>query len=457
MASISSFTNPVVSQLTGQAVEKGIVPGSGGSAIGGSVLPNDPYFQSPEYRALQERMGSGPQIGTADIYDSPYFGRFGSGSIGRQQDEAYKQYLARINASPNIISNLTMTSGPVGAQVYTPIDSQGNPIGTPFGPGYIPPQTPIPGGSTADLISQLPALRGTTSGESRIDPTLRPYLELGLRRGEQLFFGAQQPSLYPGQMFVSPSQQTQQALATQEALATQPSPFLEQAGRSYMGALGGLGQIASGSFLAGSPYRQQAIESATRPLMQQFEQSTLPAIQSAFSRAGRYGSGAQERAIGQATEATSRAIGDVAAQIAAADYARERQLMQQALGQELAAAQVAPQFFAQQFLPSQQLAQIGAAREAIAAQPLQEAMTRYQFQQQLPYQQLQSFLSGVYGTPLASSQYQQIPQAQRNVGAGALGGAALGAGIGQMIGGSYGGFSAPMIGAGLGGLLGGFL
>ena len=316
---------------------------------------------------------------------------------------------------------------------------------------------PTPGGSTGGMVGGLPELRGTAGGESRIDPTLRPYLGLGLQRAEQLFFGGQQPTLYPGQMYVSPSQQTQQALAAQEAIATQASPFLEQAGRSYMGALGGLGQIAGGSFLGGSPFREAQIQAATRPLMQQFEQSTLPAIQSAFSRAGRYGSGAQERAIGQATEATGRAVGDVAAQIAAADFARERQLMQQALGQEIAAAQAAPQFFAQQFLPSQQLAQIGAAREAIAAQPLQEAMTRYQFAQQLPYQQLQTFLSGVYGTPMSASQYQSIPQAQRNVGAGVLGGASLGAGVGQMIGGSLGGISAPIIGAGLGGLLGGFL
>jgi hypothetical protein len=258
-------------------------------------------------------------------------------------------------------------------------------------------------------------------------------------------------------MYVSPSQQTLSGLQQQEALASQPSPFLQQAGQSYLGAMGQLGDIASGSFLAGSPYRQQMIESATRPLMQQFEQSTLPAIQSAFSRAGRYGSGAQTRAIGQAQEATGRAIGDIAGQLAAADYARERGLMQQALGQELAASQLAPQFFAQQFLPSQQLAQVGAAQESIAAQPLQEAMTRYQYAQQLPYQQLQTFLSGVYGTPLAQSQYQQVPQAQRNVAGSALGGAALGAGIGQMIGGTYGGYSAPVIGAIGGGLLGGFL
>jgi hypothetical protein len=308
----------------------------------------------------------------------------------------------------------------------------------------------------SSIIANLPPLRGSGGGESKIDPSLRPYLEMGLRRGEQLFFGDQQPSLFPGQMFVSPSQQTEQALATQEALATQASPFLDQAGQSYLSAMGGLGQIAGGSFLGGSPFLNQTIQAATRPLLQQFEQTTLPGIQSAFSKAGRYGSGAQERMIGSATEATGRAIGDISSQIAAADFARERQLMQQALGQQIGAAQVAPQFFSQQFLPSQQLAQIGAARESIAQQPLQEAINRFQFQQQLPFQQLQSFLSGVYGTPLASSQFQNIPQAQRNVGAGALGGAALGAGIGRMIGGDLGGFSSTAIGAGLGGLLGGF-
>lgn len=315
---------------------------------------------------------------------------------------------------------------------------------------------PTPGGTTAGFVGSLPPLRAAASGESRIDPTLRPYLGMGLQRAEQLFFGGQQPTLYPGQMYVSPSEQTLTALQQQEALATQPSPFLQQSGQSYLGAMGNLGQIGSGGFLMGSPYRQQMIESATRPLMQQFEQSTLPALQSAFSRAGRYGSGAQARAIGQAQEATTRAIGDISGQLAAADYARERQLQQQALGQEVAAAQLAPQFFGAQFLPSQQLANVGAAQEQIQAQPLQEAMTRYQYAQQLPYQQLQTFLSGVYGTPMAASQYAPTPQAQPNRLGSALGGAALGYGAGQMIGGSLGGISAPVIGAGIG-ALGGLL
>jgi hypothetical protein len=299
-----------------------------------------------------------------------------------------------------------------------PSPSAMNPTSIPYGMGASNPplvtNIPTPGGSTANLVGQLPELRGTAGGESRIDPSLRPYLELGLRRGEQLFFGEQQPQLYPGQMYVSPSQQTLDALAAQEQMARAGSQSLQQSREAFGEAMGGLSFTGMGGFLQGSPYRDLMIQAATRPLLQQFEQTTLPGIQSAFSRAGRYGSGAQERAIGQATEATGRAIGDISSQIAAADYARERGLQQQAFGQQIAASQVAPQIYSQQFLPSQQLAQIGAAQEQIAAQPLQEAMTRFQFAQQLPYQQLQGFLSGVYGTPMAQSQYASIPQTTVN-------------------------------------------
>jgi hypothetical protein len=123
-------------------------------------------------------------------------------------------------------------------------------------------------------------------------------------------------------------------------------------------------------------------------------------------------------------------------------------------------AGLAPQFYSQQFLPSQTLAQVGAQQEAILAQPLQEQLARYQFGQQLPYQQLQGYLSSVYGTPLGSygTQTTTAPTYQ-NRGAGVLGGAlagglggyALGQAFPNQIGGLYGGLG----GAALGGLLGG--
>jgi hypothetical protein len=269
----------------------------------------------------------------------------------------------------------------------------------------------VPG--TAPGQGALPAALGTSSGESKIDPALRPYLEMGLQRANQLFFGAQ-PSLFPGQMYVSPSEQTLQALSQQEALATGAQPTLEAAQQAYQASLGQIGQTAAGGFLQGSPYRDAMVQAATRPITQQFGEQVLPGVASLYSKAGRYGSGAMERAIGGATEAYGRALGDVSSNIVGQDYARERGLQQQAQMGQAALAQAAPSFFQMGFLPSQALATVGAAREGIAAQPLQEQIQRYQYAQQLPYQQLQGFLSSVYGTPMGSSQFGQVPQAQTN-------------------------------------------
>jgi hypothetical protein len=320
----------------------------------------------------------------------------------------------------------------------------------------------IPGGS-GDIVANLPALRATSGGgTSQIDPTLIPYLQMGLQRAEQLFFGQPQPSMYPEQMYVSPSQQTLEALAAQENIARQGMAPLTAGQQAYAQSLGQIGQTAAGGFLQGSPYQQAAIQAATRPLQQQFTESTLPAIQSAFSRAGRYGSGAQERAIAQAQEATSRAMGDVTANIAYQDYARERGLQQQAIAQQAALGAMAPQFYQAQMLPAQTLAQVGQQQEAIAAQPLQEAIQRYQFGQQLPYNQLQGYLSSVYGTPLSQSIYAPTPQYQNtmmNTVAGAGLGYVGGQALGSFLGGTPFSLTSPsgygLTGAGIGGLLGG--
>jgi hypothetical protein len=277
-----------------------------------------------------------------------------------------------------------------------------------------------PGGDS--LTDPLKAI-----GESKIDPVIAPYLEEALGRARSLFLTGQQPTLYPGQMYVSPSEQTLSALSTQEALARAAQPSLQASQEAYNAALGGMQQTAQGGFLQGSPYQQQMIEAATRPLTQQFSENVVPTISSQFSKAGRYGSGAMERALGTATESFGRALGDVTSNIVGQDYARERGFQQEALAMLPTAASQAPQFFAQQFLPSQALAQVGAQREAIAGQPLQEAINRYNFEQQIPYSQLSGYLSSIYGSPLGN--LQQLPQTQnstlQNIGGFLSGGAAL--------------------------------
>lgn len=296
------------------------------------------------------------------------------------------------------------------------------------------------------IIDTLPPLRAPVSAgdQSRIDPALIPYLQLGLQASEQQFL-RQTPQFFEGQTYVSPSEQTLAALQQQEAMATAPQPVLQAGQQSYLTGLSGLQQTAQGGY-TGSPYLQQQIEAATRPVQQQFEQTVLPGVASLYSRAGRYGSGAMDRAVGQATEATGRAIGDVASNIAFQDFAAQQQRQQAAQGALLQGATMAPQIYAQQFLPSQQLGQVGAAREAIAAQPLQEEMSRFYFQQQAPVQNLQSFLSSVYGTPMGGSQA-AAPRVQTNRISQGIGGATLG-----YLAGDY--FDSPVTGAVLGGAAG---
>jgi hypothetical protein len=290
--------------------------------------------------------------------------------------------------------------------------------------------------------------------ESRIDPALLPYLQTGLQRAQELFLTGPQPTFFPGQTYVAPSEQTLAALTQQEQAAAAGAPVLQAAQQAYQQSLGQIGTTAAGGFLGGSPYREALIQAATRPLVQQYEQTVLPGIASGFSRAGRYGSGAMEQAQARATEAFGRSLGDVSATLAAQDYARERGLQQQAQIAQSALAQAAPSFFQSSFLPAQALGAVGAAREQIAAQPLQESMQRFQFGQQLPYQQLQGFLSSVYGNPMGTSNV-PIPQAQTNQIAQALGGAGLGYLGGQFLTSQFGA-NAPLYGAGLGGLLGYF-
>lgn len=383
--------------------------------------------------------------------------------------------------------------------------------------------------------------------QSSIDPTLAPYLTSGLEEAKRLFLTGTQPSYYPGQTYVSPSEQTQTALSQQEALARQQSPLLQQAQNAFMtgmtaqnqasplyqqlygasatqpgagiygqAAAGGFQNaatqqaqaIAGGSMLNSNPYQQQMMQAATRPLEQQFSNQVLPGISSLYSKSGRLGSGAMENALGTATESYGRSLGDVTANLAGNQYQSERALQQSALGQfgalsaqdiqtrlagaqglqqsqqatignqmaaagqigalqssdlqrQMQAAQAAPAIYGQQYLPSQQLAQIGAAQEAISGQALQDKMSRYNFQQQLPYQQLSGYLSSVYGSPMGSYGTQTQPT-YNNTATNAITGALAGGLGGYALGQAFpalnfaGGYGTAGLGAAAGGLLGAF-
>ena len=80
----------------------GMFGGNGGLGGGMANAPlNTPaapldqnFYNSQIYKDFQNN--SANMVGTMDVYDSPYFGQQGSGSVGQEQDRAYEKYLASI-------------------------------------------------------------------------------------------------------------------------------------------------------------------------------------------------------------------------------------------------------------------------------------------------------------------------------------------------------------------------
>jgi hypothetical protein len=366
----------------------------------------------------------------------------------------------------NLVEGFMPPTGPSTSALVDYINPQTGQRVTAPGGGY----TPAPGFVLASQAQQnvnqpvqaprfLPSEPITPGTGSNIS-AVQPFLNEGLRQAQELFL-RQQPQMYQGQTYVSPSEQTLTALQAQENIARQQSPILGAAQGAFLQSLGGISNTAAGQYLNANPYQQQMMQAATRPLEQAFSNQVLPGISSLYSKSGRLGSGSMERALSSASEGFGRSIGDITANIAGSQFQQERGLQQQAALQLANLAQQAPSLYGQQFIPSQQLAQVGAQREAIAGQPLQEAMNRFSYEQQLPYQQLSGFLSSVYGSPLGSFGVPAPMQpANRTTGAlagglaGGLGGYALGQAF-PSIGGFAGGYGAPALGAIGGGLLGG--
>ena len=225
-----------------------------------------------------------------------------------------------------------------------------------------------------------------TTTTSAIDPTIQPFLGYGLAEAQRLYQGGG-PQYYAGQTYVSPSQTTQTGLQALQQRATTGSPLVSQAQQQLQGTI-------SGDYLSGNPFFQGAFAPAAQSATQQF-QTAIGDIGSAASKAGRYGSGAmgtlQDRASGQLATSLSNTAGQLAYQ----NYADERARQQ-------AATMAAPGMAQADYQDIQNLLAAGQAQEGYTGQQLQSDIARFNFGQQAPQQNLATFLSGVYGNPMAT-------------------------------------------------------
>lgn len=260
-----------------------------------------------------------------------------------------------------------------------------------------------------------------TVTRTELDPTMRPYVQYGLSEAQRLYQTPNVPQYYPGQTYIGPSAQTTAALQAAQTRAMRGNPLVPAAQQQ-------LQQTIQGEYLGANPFLQAALQPGFEAAQRQYESATNQAL-SNFSRAGRYGSGAMRGALTNVGGEYARALTGAAGQLGYANYADERTRQQAAL-------QAAPAMAAQDYADIQRLSQIGQQTEAYQEMALQDAINRFNFEQQAPYARLQSFLSGAYGAP---SGMQQVTPVYRNPIGGALGGALAGQAVGGQTGAVVGG------------------
>lgn len=168
--------------------------------------------------------------------------------------------------------------------------------------------------------------------------------------GGPIFTGPQSataPFTFPGQdtqvqgnPLVAPITGDEQSLLDRiMAQVGQPNPVM-------LAAQGQLADTLSGKFLTpeGNPFLSAAIQAATRPVIQTFQDVAIPQLKSQFVAAGQRiqpgGSSAFDKAAAIATRGLLDNVADISTKIASANFAAERDRQIQAIAQ---ASQVSSQ------------------------------------------------------------------------------------------------------------------
>jgi hypothetical protein len=268
-----------------------------------------------------------------------------------------------------------------------------------------------------------------TVTRTELDPIMRPFVQYGLEESTRLYQNPDVPQYYPGQTYVSPSQQTQAALAAAQQRAVTGNPLVPAAQQQALNTM-------QGGYLGGNPFFEGAFKAATAGAQTAYQDATQAALSNA-SRAGRYGSGSMGTALDRAGSTFATALTNTAGNLAYQNYDAERTRQQSMIG-------AAPGLASADYTDINQMLQTGQAAEGYQEAAMADAVNRFNFAQQAPYQKLQSYLSGAYGAPTGM---QQITPVYRNQMGNVLGGALTGAALGGMSGNAGVGAG---IGAGLG-------
>jgi hypothetical protein len=222
-----------------------------------------------------------------------------------------------------------------------------------------------------------------------IDPTIKPYVTYGLEEGKRLYESGT-PSFFPGQTYVSPSQATQSALQMAQERAMAGSPLVRAAQQEQLATIQGRGV---------NPFLEGALAGVNRQARNVFTEG-VQGLQSKASSMGRYGSAAQAEQEGQAQDIFARALAEQGGQLAYGSAEAER-------ARQIQASQMAPQMAASDYGDIERLLKSGQVVESYDSAALQDAINRFNFEQNLPQAKLSQFANLFSSVPQGQTTVQQ--------------------------------------------------
>lgn len=242
---------------------------------------------------------------------------------------------------------------------------------------------------------------GETTSTQKTEPWsgIQDYLKQAAKDTQGLYnSGSLKQTYYPGSTVVPFSPETQAALDLTANRALAGSPVNNAANSELMKTL-------QGDYL--SPTTNPGFKQGLQDITDAYSKGTAAQTDAAFSKAGAYGGSAYK----EMTADNNRKFADALNSYAGNLYQQERD-------NQMKSMFFAPQQANQDYVDFGKLADVGAAKEGMAGNQLQEQIDRYNFNQQAPAANIQSYIDllngagGKYGTATASKPYYTNDTAQ---------------------------------------------
>ena len=251
----------------------------------------------------------------------------------------------------------------------------------------------------------------TTVSKSEPPAYLQPYLT-DIAGRAQNWYNSSAPQYFPGQTYQSASDATNAGLTSAINRAQAGSPLMGAAQNASLATIRG-DNLSPDS----NPFLRDMASAAARPVVQNFNESVLPSVQSYFSNNGRYGSGANIAAVGRATDSLTSALSDQAANLYGGNYQAER-------GRQEAAIAGAPNLAAADYNDANALLQAGQTQEAYDTARRNAEIARFDAGQNRELGKLGAYSNIIYGqnTGGTQTQTQTVPQTGNSFLSGLFGG-----------------------------------